>query len=343
MLFFLFLILIVSLLCKSKKVLRIIGIKFNVPIIAFFIIVFISLLRFDVGWDYETYYQAVADNDIYAIRRFEPLSQLFFYIAFYLSSPQLIFILFGIPTYALILSTILHHSKNIGFSILLYFCFFYLESFGFIRQALAVAICFWAIKYIQSRRFFPFLFCTVIAFLFHYSAILYLFVYPFYGRAKLKFLIWILPLLFLVREIAFFLLDSIGIYTTYLEELYTMKGGALIRFFYVILFLSLLLFRRKHLSAIDDFYFFMVGLGTAFPFLLGSHLGVRLSSYFFIYFTLLIPSIITEKKIKFVYVLIAVSFLVLTLFMTTRDPIKSQYIPYQFIFEVGDKPIFRGD
>lgn len=343
MLFFFLLILFVSLLCRSKNSLRIAqtALKIPIPVIAYLIIVLISLLRFDVGWDYKVYYQAVAGNDIYAIRRFEPLSQLFFQIAFIIQIPQFVFILFGVPTYALILTTIRHQSKNIGFSILLYFCFFYLESLGFIRQALAVAICFYAIKYIQTRRFLPFFICTIIAVLFHYSAVLYLCAYPLYGRVKLNQLIWFLPLLFVVREIVFILLDSIGLYTFYLEELYTMKGGSLIRFFYIFLFFSLFLFKRKQLSDSENYYFFMIGLALSFPFLLGSHLGVRLSSYFYIYYILLIPNIVDKAKVRFAYTLTALAFLLFTLFLTTKDPVKSQYIPYQFIFEVGNQPVFK--
>lgn len=308
----------------------------NVSLIAFLLIVVIALLRFDVGWDYVNYYRAVINNDI---KRFEPLSQLFLYIAIQLGLPHLVFLLFGIPTYILIYSTIRKYSSNIGFSILLYFSFFYLESLGFIRQSLAVAICFWAIKYIFSRRFFPFLICVVIATSFHYSAIIVLFAYFMY-QAKLQYLICILPALFIVRVLAFRLLVSIGVYTTYLEELFVMGGGALIRFFYIILFFSLLVVRGKKIGVKDNFFLFMIGLALSFPFLFGSHLGVRLSSYFFMYYILLIPDFVFKIKLKLIYVTIAILFLTMTLYLTTQDPIKSQYVPYQFIFEI-DEPIFR--
>ena len=122
MLFFFILTIIVSLLCKSKYVLHLAHrCTMQVSIIAYIVILFVSLIRFDVGWDYKVYYQAVEQNDIYAIQRFEPLSQLFFSIAFITRTPQIIFILYGVPTYVLILNTIQRYSRNIGFSILLYF------------------------------------------------------------------------------------------------------------------------------------------------------------------------------------------------------------------------------
>ena len=337
MFFYFLLIAFVSLFCYSKKRLHFAGIRINVSSIAFVLIVAIALLRFDVGWDYVNYYQAVTNNDI---KRFEPLSQLFFCIAIFFECPHLIFLLFGIPTYLLIFSTIRKYSRNVGFSILLYFCFFYLESLGFIRQALAVAICFWAVKYIFCRRFVPFLLCIVVAILFHYSAVIVLLAYPLYQKVKLKYLMWSLPALFIIRELFLILLGTLGMYTTYLEELYTMQGGSLIRFFYIILFFSLLIFKNAKNDANDNYFFFMIGLALAFPFLFGSHLGVRLSSYFFIYYLLLILDVILKASMKFLYVMVAISFLLLTLYLTTRDPIKSQYVPYQFIFEI-DEPVFR--
>lgn len=328
-------------LCYSKKYLKIQQHRIYIPAIAFLLISIVSLLRFDVGWDYIYYYQAVATNDIYLIRRFEPFSSLFFYLAIGLNSPHFIFLLFGIPTYYFVYKVIKYYSVNIGFSIVLYFCFFYLESLGFIRQALAVSICFYSLKFVFERRFFPFFIWTIVAVLFHYSAIITLVTYFLYKRVKLNFLIYVLPLLFIIREIVFRLLASIGIYTSYLEQLYTMEGGALIRYFYVLLFLSLLVFKRKRiLSDNDEYFFFTIGLALTFPFLLGSHIGVRLSSYFFIYYIILIPNIITEIQIKFAYVFVAFLFLFMILMLTTRDPIKSQYVPYQFIFEI-DKPVFR--
>lgn len=342
MLFYFFIsLLFFFFLLHSKEVVNLKICKANFTDFGFLLIVFISLLRFDVGWDYAGYYNIVIEDNIYSIRRFEPLSQVFFNIAVFFDSPQLVFILFGMPTYLLIYKTIKKYSLSPRFSLLLYFCFFYLESFGFIRQALSVSICFWSIRFIFERKFYSFLFYTILACMFHLSAIIVLLAYPLYQEIRLFHLVWVIPLLFITRQAFFILLTNLGLYTSYLDELNTMEGGAFIRFFYILLFISLLLLRNRTISKRDHFFFFTIGLALSFPFLFGSHLGVRLSSYFFIYYILLIPELIKKIKLRCFYALTAFAFFMLTLFMTSKDPIKSQYIPYQFIFEVGDRPIFR--
>ena len=325
-----------------NKTLRLYNFKIDLVCIGFLLISIISLLRFDVGWDYVNYYKAVSDNYVGLIERFEPLSQVFFDISVYFPSPPLVFWLFGVPTYFFVYKTIVKYSISPRFSVLLYFCFFYLESLGFIRQALAVSISFWAIRFVFEKKFWRFLICIIVATLFHFSAILILFAYPIYRRRiKLWHLFWIIPLLFFVKKIVLSLLFSIEIYASYLEKLDTMEGGSLIRLFYIMLISAVLLLKNKNLSDKEHFFVFTIILASTFPFLLGSHLGVRLSSYFFIYFIILIPNVITQVKKRTFFAMVAFLFFLLTLFLTTRDPIKSQYVPYQFIFEVSDKPVFR--
>lgn len=334
-------ILLFTLLYYSNRVLNFRICKMNFADLGFLLITLISLLRFDVGWDYVGYYEAVRDNDVYLIRKFEPLSQLLFNIAIYFDTPHLIFLFFGIPTYFLIYKTIKRYSISVRFSILLYLSFFYLESFGFIRQALAVSICFWSIRYLFERRFIRFFICIVLACMFHASALIVLFAYPLYRKISLFHLFWLIPLLFAVKQILFTLMANWELYANYLDELDEMEGGSLIRIFYILLYISLLLFKNRSVGIRENYFLFTIGLALSFPFLFGSHLGVRLSSYFFIYFILLIPALLKNIKLKCLYALAAFAFFMLTLFMTSRDPIKSQYIPYQFIFEVGDNPTFR--
>lgn len=335
-----FTIFICYLLYYSYYKLKVGTINFKVESVAFFVIAIISLLRYDVGWDYVAYHTIVEDSDLISIARYEPLSKLLFNISIKLNSPQLVFFLYGIPTYYLIYKSIKKYSISPRFSIILYFSFFYLESFGLLRQALAVAICFWGFQYIYERKFLKYICTIVFAFLFHYSAIIALFIYPLYGRVKYHYIIWSILILFAGKKIAFAQLTNIGLYTYYLEVLDTYEGGALIRWFYIILYISLYAFKNHKTTKQEHFLLYIIGIATSFPFLIGSHLGVRLSSYFFIYLIILIPLIIRRTKIKCFYVLIAILFFILTLLWTTYDPIKSQYVPYQFFFE-PNRPYFR--
>lgn len=328
------------LLFFSVKTIKLGVLEFKFVTLSFTFIAVLSLLRFDVGYDYATYYTAISDRDIPVIERFEPLGRLLFYISVYFDSPLLVFLLFGIPTYYFILKGIERNSVDVRFSVLLYFCFFYLESLNLMRQALAVSICFWGVRFILKRQFKYFLTCVVIASLFHYSAIISLVLYPLYNKMKLTYLLWIIPLLFAGKKIFVTWLSSIGLYTSYLEDMDAMEGGALIRIFYILLYLSLFLFKHKKFSKKEEFFLSVIGIALAFPFLFGSHVGMRLSSYFYIYNIILIPDIVRNTKTKCLYAFVAFMFLFMTLFVSTKNADKSQYIPYQFFFEV-EKPVFR--
>lgn len=328
------------LLFHSFYVLRVGRVKIKIEEVAFGVIVLVSLLRFDVGWDYVNYYKIASTYDIWAMQRFEPLSKLLLTVSAIFGYPQLTFWLFGIPTYYLIYKTVKRYSVSLRFSIVLYISFFYLESLGFIRQSLAVAICFYAVRFVFERNFVRYLLLVLVACLCHFSAIVALVIYPLYGRVRIHHLIWAIPALYLFKKIALMLLSRIGLYTSYLEELDTMIGGALIRIFYIMLFFSLFVSKCKNFSVQEHFLLFVIGLSTFFPFLFGSHLGVRLSSYFFMFFIILIPSLVRNLKLKCLYAFLCLSFFLLTLYWTTNDPIKSQYIPYQFYFQVDD-PTFR--
>ncbi len=66
------------------------------------IIILVSILRFDVGWDYPGYYETVYPSlDTYAIDRFEPFNKIICQLVSYTKWPPLLFIIYGLITYIL--------------------------------------------------------------------------------------------------------------------------------------------------------------------------------------------------------------------------------------------------
>lgn len=109
-------------------------------LVGLFVIIFIGIFRFDVGWDYINYYNYIDKIEVNQIIRLEPLSQIFCIIAILFDNPPLLFVLFGLPTYLIFFHSFKKYSVNFQLSVLIFLAFFYLESFTSVRQILALSI-----------------------------------------------------------------------------------------------------------------------------------------------------------------------------------------------------------
>ena len=78
-------------------------------LVGLFVIIFIGIFRFDVGWDYINYYNYIDKIEVNQIIRLEPLSQIFCIIAILFDNPPLLFYYLD---YQLILYFFIH-LKNI--------------------------------------------------------------------------------------------------------------------------------------------------------------------------------------------------------------------------------------
>lgn len=306
-------------------------------IIGLFIIVFIGIFRFDVGWDYVNYYDSIDKVQVNQIIRLEPLSQVFCVIAILFDSPPLLFVLFGLPTYLIFFHSLKKKSVNFQFSILVFLAFFYLESFTSVRQVLALSITFWGFKYVLKQSFFKYALVVSLAALFHASALAALFIYPVYRFLNLRMIVFIIPTLFLAKEILFRILYTLGIYTYYIDKLEDYTGGGIVRYVQIALFLSLLLL--SYLRSIDESenkLFTIIGIALLFPFILGPSLGSRLGMYFLIYLCLLVPYVLQKYSIQYrlFYAICFLGYFLAMVYIGSNNAFKSLYVPYQLIFKV---------
>ena len=85
-----------------------------------------------------------------------------------------------------------HYSEDYLISILL---FIVLGIMGFcmagMRQAIAIGILMFAYRYARERRLFSFLLCCLIAFGFHNSSLVFIFIYPLLAIKKINLKFWI--------------------------------------------------------------------------------------------------------------------------------------------------------
>lgn len=135
------------------------------------IIILVSILRFDVGWDYPGYYETVYPSlDTYAIDRFEPFNKIICQLVSYTKWPPLLFIIYGLITYILVFSTLRKYTDNLFLATLTYLAFFYTTSLGPIRQGVALAIVLYAYRYLVTKAYLKYIGAVVIAGMFHYTA-----------------------------------------------------------------------------------------------------------------------------------------------------------------------------
>lgn len=133
-------------------------------------------LRYFVGIDYESYtfiFASIADSTT------EPAFRLINLIIFFLGlNVQFVFLISSLITFTLLYKGIKRNSDNLFLSVFtLLFCGFFIESLNIIRQYIAIAIFFYAIQYIKSKKLIKYALCIAIASCFHYSAILLIVAY----------------------------------------------------------------------------------------------------------------------------------------------------------------------
>ncbi|MGL4907863.1 MAG: EpsG family protein [Bacteroidales bacterium] len=170
-------------------------------ICACLILVGIAGLRFETGGDWDAYTEIFEQiNPIshaiktgsWGVQNLEIGYVLFCSIVKELGGTiQTVFFIVTLFNISLLLCALKKYTKQILFALFIYYaiCYFALEML-YTRQAIAVAITFWGIQYIEKKQFWRFLLVTLLAFYFHRMAIIMLPLY-FLLRRRIATSIWI--------------------------------------------------------------------------------------------------------------------------------------------------------
>ena len=143
----------------------------------------VASLRYNNGTDYIMYARVFNNirNNTYSITvksmeiGFYALVRLCTYLT---SSYWFLFFLVSLIIVFFYFKGIWQESNNIVLSVLLFFlCGTFFDSFNGLRQYIAAAICFYALKYVFDGDIKKYFICVIIATLFHYSAIVLLLLY----------------------------------------------------------------------------------------------------------------------------------------------------------------------
>lgn len=312
------------------------------------IIVLVSVLRFDVGFDYMSYYQDISGN---TYDRYEPICWLIFHFAYIIKYPPIAFMLIACLTYSFVFPTIRKFSVNSFVGIMIYVCMFYLISLNTMRQSLAIAIVFWGVRYILQRSLFKYVLTCVFASLFHSSAIVSILFYPLYRFVSAKYLPMVILIIAMGYRLVLELFLNMNFYAGFSdavlelsEEDANLGGGSYTRYAMVVIvvFIYFLAWMKK--ADVDYRLLSFPTMGCLFPFILGSHIGSRVSEYFCIYLCLVIPQVLNAYNVRFRTMIVGAFMCYFLLFIAAgRNQKRPSFLPYQTVFNIQniEKPLFR--
>lgn len=314
-----------------------------------FIIFLFSALRYDAGYDYFFYIEMI--QGVRPSFMIEPISRFLMSIAKTFSHPQIFFILNSF-IYVYFTALALKNFSSLSFISIFLWCFAplsLLTSFGLVRQYTAMSCIFLALSFFYNKKYTFGFFLSILAILFHKSAIIFISILLISRQLKKSYstLIYIILLslaYFIVPKIAFYVSDTLGLYQNYFENKSNDNGGKIMFLLIFIFFTNQIIASINRISSSDFWYshnlfflaiFIYYGLSQ-----FGEHVA-RVSYYLVpflyisthkIYFALTI-----KKRVIYLSILIAfctISFLG-TLYFSAQNPTRDALNNYQLYFIVN--------
>lgn len=324
-------------------------------------------MRFDVGKDYISYLNSYLYD--FRTEKFEFLYKLILDVS---NDLRLHFsIYFGILAFIQVFFFFYAFKKE-------KFLYVYLMLFLFtngdvffwmngIRQALAMCIWIYSIKYIEEKKFKNYLFWGIIAFMFHRSAIFLIIFYPLLKNGRdyfksISFQILLITLAFIVKNAFFDLILKINFliefYTSIIgEELYRSydmdtllesfsdkEGSGLVFMveiginFLIILFSTRLKNFYNSKRFIILYFFYITGLFTFYLFPVGAISFTRPFRYFYIFQTIILAYflyyLIKSKNIynRILYIFLIIFYLSI-FYLGQIVSSEENHLWYQFFFQ----------
>ena len=236
------------------------------------------------------------------------------------------------------------YSKDYFLSILLYFTLgFFIFCLCGARQTYSLALCLYSLNYILDKKFLKFLICVLLAALFHSSAIVFLIAWPL-SRVKLKKMTFLIYLAVFVvinifgaifyMEIVQFCIDYVdeARFAHYLTDDRQMSYSGLIQQG-ILFIISLTLLRRNIKEPFVSLLLQIAIIGIFFQ-LYSAFIAefFRVSMYFSIFYTILLPYALYRSKLKVKKLLHLFICMLLVAYCVASQNLGFHY-DYHFFFE----------
>lgn len=248
----------------------------------------------------------------------------------------------------LVISTVWHFRKRINpcLIVFVYMLFAYWYGLSLMRQSLALCCCFYSLTFFFDKRYVRFCIWIVIAYLFHNSAIFFLYlplITFIFNKTKHPILVSTIGILVLYGTAltAFVFLASTGLFREEAMELYldsgvpTAKANIVLSTFILVIGFVLSKSKKLYHNINNKYIFFLVkvssGLSLMFLFLATYfEVAFRVSFYMmyvlFITFPLMIESVNIKRLRKVLYV--SYLFLVIAYYLLNANHGLADTIPY---------------
>lgn len=209
------------------------------------------------------------------------------------------------------------------------------------KQGIALSILMFSLKYVFKRSPIKFVLCVALAFLFHSTAIVFLFVYFFLNNkgdlSALKKLLIVAGCVIVIMNLEWVLGNVMaGRYESYAID--SVEGRNRTFWLYTLIALVFLFFRKK-LVALDsrnDLLIMMMVVGAICQYLgFFNAFTKRIGEYFLMAQVLLIPQctyLFTQNSKKIVNLLIIAYVIAIFLISTPTAASGMGFVPYQFVF-----------
>lgn len=280
--------------------------------------ILISGLRYEVGSDFHNYMRSFgrASSNSYSDFLSSGNMEIGFFtlqkIASWSNDPRMMFILASTITVLFVYLAIRSHDSKIFISVsfLMYLFILFPTSLNIMRQEIALAIVFYSLKFIFKRRFFKFLFFSLLASSFHITALVILPFYFMFSYFKgelnskdkkfvfIRVIFTVITLIFVINFDYFLsMLSNVGGFEKFDDYATQVDRGSnreiLLK---VLIFAVVLTFSRKlvEFDSRNKLYVFFLGVDILLT-LVGfwNPFVKRVTLYFNIVQILVIPSIIT--------------------------------------------------
>lgn len=312
----------------------------------------LATFRYNIGYDYGSYITGYYNsfNVTYKsiIEGYEPGDPIAFYLiskfATMFNSERVYLMLLALFSLVPGVIYILQEWDNSDIQPMIMFVFLFspfIFSFSACKQGIALSFLMLSLKYVYDRKLIKFALCVAVAFLFHSTALVFVFVYFFLnGKGNLsahKKILIIIGCIFVIMNLEAILGNVMGgRYEGYAVD--TVEGNNRTFWLYSLIAIVFLLF-RKILVKIDkrnELLIMMLVVGAICQYLgFFNAFTKRIGEYFLISQVFLIPQsiyVFTEESKQFAKLLIIIY--VVAIFVIA-NPIASSgmgFVPYQFKF-----------
>lgn len=315
-----------------------------------FLIFFVfSAVRFDVGFDFNTYYEVISNPNHIEYYRFGIVDRALIDVSRILGFEQFYFIATSLIINYLIFKTLLKYSSNFFISALIFFAvpIFYFYSFSIIRQFVAIAIVFYSIRYVIDKKLLFFIGTIIMASIFHASALV---TFPIYFIGSKRFsngLLFFMSISVII--VPTIMKEGIVAYLPYYSHYLTSEDGSGWMMMYLLLiffaFVNIKSNTAKNSREVVYHNSYVLGLFLYCFFIQFGDVAPRISYYYLIFIALLIPEVLNKYKkkqiIPLVYFLFFMLFVV-NFYFFDKNAYKNPYLPYEYFWAVDiDRYIWK--